>query len=384
MNKNLLCFTARYLPGFQGGGPAKSISNIVSSCKEDINFLIITNHRDAYEKEQYKGIIENKWNRKFDCNIFYWRFNFISFIKVIKIILRDDIKTCYFNSFFSFRFTILPLFILRSLRKDLRIILAPRGEFSYSALKSKSLKKQFYLNLFLFLRFYKYIEFHATSKDEIENIIKYLPIKYEKISFIKNLHSNYTNISKSSIRNSSGELKIIFLSRVTPMKNLDFAIEVLSQIPKNISIKFDIYGVIADKIYWNKCLQKIKNMPKNIICNYLGAVKPSQVLPIFRRYDLLFLPSLGENFGHVIPEALSQGTSVLTSNQVPWDVMNNYLCGWCLSLDDKKNFIDIIIRFSKFNNVQYEQQRKRCLDFSKDNFLNKKDIKKYKSLFLKN
>ena len=60
MVKNLLCFTARYLPGFQGGGPAKSISNIVSCCKEDINFLVVTNDRDAYEKKQYSGIIQNK------------------------------------------------------------------------------------------------------------------------------------------------------------------------------------------------------------------------------------------------------------------------------------------------------------------------------------
>ena len=383
MRKNLLCFTARYLPGFQGGGPAKSISNIVSCCKEDINFLIVTNDRDAYEQKQYKGIIQNKWNNKFDCNIFYWRFNFFSFLKIIKILIRNDIKIVYFNSFFSFRFTILPLFILKFFRKDLRIILSPRGEFAYSALNSKSFKKKFYLNLFLLLKSYKGLEFHATSKDEITNMLKYLPIQKEKICFIKNLHSNYDNISNSYKRNATGELKVIFLSRVTPMKNLDFAIEIFTEIPQDIKIKFDIYGVIADNIYWKKCLKKINSLPKNINCDYLGEVKPSEVLSIFRKYDLLLLPSLGENFGHVIPEALSQGTSVLTSDKVPWEIMKTFLCGWCFPLDDKKSFIEIIIKFSKFNCKEYQLQRRRCLDFSRKNFLNENDINKYKSLFLR-
>ena len=167
------------------------------------------------------------------------------------------------------------------------------------------------------------------------------------------------------------------------MKNLDFAIEIFTEIPQDIKIKFDIYGVIADNIYWKKCLKKINSLPKNINCDYLGEVKPSEVLSIFRKYDLLLLPSLGENFGHVIPEALSQGTSVLTSDKVPWEIMKTFLCGWCFPLDDKKSFIEIIIKFSKFNCKEYQLQRRRCLDFSRKNFLNENDINKYKSLFLR-
>ena len=34
--------------------------------------------------------------------------------------------------------------------------------------------------------------------------------------------------------------------------------------------------------------------------------------------DLFFLPTRGENFGHVIAEALSVGTPVLISDQTPW------------------------------------------------------------------
>ena len=168
------------------------------------------------------------------------------------------------------------------------------------------------------------------------------------------------------------------------MKNLDFAIDTLAEIPQDISIKFDIYGVIADNFYWEKMFKKLNNLPKNIICDYLGSVKPSEVLSIFRKYDILFLPSLGENFGHVIPEALSQGTSVLTSDKVPWDIMKTFFVGGASLWMRKKKFIDIIIKFSKFNFNEYELQRKRCLDFSRKNFLNEIDINKYKSLFLRN
>ena len=38
---------------------------------------------------------------------------------------------------------------------------------------------------------------------------------------------------------------------------------------------------------------------------------------MFQEYDLLFLPTKGENFGHVILESMSAGTPVLISDTTP-------------------------------------------------------------------
>jgi glycosyltransferase involved in cell wall biosynthesis len=54
----------------------------------------------------------------------------------------------------------------------------------------------------------------------------------------------------------------------------------------------------------------------------LGDVSPERVNAVFAAYDLFILPTLGENFGHVILEALTAGTPVLTSDQTQWKADN--------------------------------------------------------------
>lgn len=44
--KNVLIFTGLYLPGVKGGGPIRTIYNLTSRLKNDINFYIITLDRD--------------------------------------------------------------------------------------------------------------------------------------------------------------------------------------------------------------------------------------------------------------------------------------------------------------------------------------------------
>jgi glycosyltransferase involved in cell wall biosynthesis len=51
---------------------------------------------------------------------------------------------------------------------------------------------------------------------------------------------------------------------------------------------------------------------------YRGPIAPDEVSNTFARYDLFVFPTQGENFGHVIFEALRAGTPVLLSDRTPW------------------------------------------------------------------
>ena len=59
-------------------------------------------------------------------------------------------------------------------------------------------------------------------------------------------------------------------------------------------------------------------MPPHVVVDYKGEVLPPDVPSVFASADLFVFPTKGENFGHVILEALSVGTPVLTSDQTPW------------------------------------------------------------------
>ena len=94
------------------------------------------------------------------------------------------------------------------------------------------------------------------------------------------------------------KLKIIFLSRISPMKNLDFALSIFSSV--SAEVQFDIYGPKENLEYWKQCNLQIISRPKNIYINYRGSVLTENIQEVFSNYDLFLFPSRGENYGHVI------------------------------------------------------------------------------------
>src|SRR5690606_20694183 len=64
----------------------------------------------------------------------------------------------------------------------------------------------------------------------------------------------------------------------------------------------------------------------------------AQVAALFSKYDLFFLPTRGENYGHVIAEALSMGTPVLISDQTPWRELQADDLGWDVPLASVAEF----------------------------------------------
>jgi glycosyltransferase involved in cell wall biosynthesis len=51
---------------------------------------------------------------------------------------------------------------------------------------------------------------------------------------------------------------------------------------------------------------------------YRGELAPSEVRATFSNYDAFILPTLGENFGHVIAESLSASCPVVCSDKTTW------------------------------------------------------------------
>ena len=124
---------------------------------------------------------------------------------------------------------------------------------------------------------------------------------------------------------------------------MHYALERLNEI-KDKKIKFDIYGPIEDKEYWEKCLRIIENISQNINVQYRGRIKHEEIFNTFSKYDLFFFPTLSENYGHVIAEALFSGVPVLISDQTPWTDINKHKAGAALPLSNKDAFLDFLER----------------------------------------
>ncbi|MBT3654725.1 MAG: glycosyltransferase [Alphaproteobacteria bacterium] len=137
-----------------------------------------------------------------------------------------------------------------------------------------------------------------------------------------------------------GPLKIIFLSRIHPKKNLDFLLECLQSFSQPSTLS--VYGPIDDEAFWAACQTHIKSLPGHISVSYNGAIEHQQVAAAMQQHHLFFFPTRGENFGHVIHEAVQAGCVLLLSDQTPWQDLSENQVGWALPLSNKQRFVDVL------------------------------------------
>ena len=359
----ILIFSGIYLPGVNGGGPIRTISNLVSTLGDDFDFHIITSDRDLGSKLAYSEILINEWNLVGKAKVYYTKPN-ISLFQLAKIINGINFQVLYLNSYFNLKFTIFPL-LLRKLGKikNIPVILAPRGEFSDNALSLKSRKKNSFIKIASFFGLYNNLVWQASSLHEEVDIIsrlKLYKIPYKNVKVCQNLPE--VNILHKEFLFNPNLIKICFLARISKMKNLDFVLHVLKNIKHNIFL--GIYGPKEDLNYWANCQKIIKELPRNIKVEYFGAVPNEQVRDIISNYDLFFVPSKGENYGHVFVESFSAGTPVLVSNLTPWRNLPEKNIGWDIPLDNIEGFSKAIESYAQLNHEEKLFMRDSTLKFA--------------------
>lgn len=368
--------TGCYIPGVKGGGPIQSIKNLVDNLSDEIDFFIVTSDRDLGDEEPYENIELNQWTQVENAKVYYTNTSELSFEKTADIVNNIKYDVMYLNSFFSYKFSIVPL-LLQKMKKirDKPVVLAPRGEFSKGALGLKSFKKRLYITLAKIFKLYRSVNWHSTDNIESANIQKTFG-EDVCLKTIRNLTANYKdfNFSKDIIKRP-GELKIVYISRIHPMKNLQQALEILKTL--NGKVDFSIYGPIEDAEYWMKCKKIISEMPNNINVKYIGLVQNDKVNEIHNQNHIFFLLTLGENFGHVISEALIGGSPVVISNRTPWQNLQSDNVGWDLPLEENSIIADKLRYFIDLDEYDYNQMSKKSFQYAKSKSNPKEDIDLY-------
>jgi glycosyltransferase involved in cell wall biosynthesis len=315
----ILTFIDYYLPGYKAGGPLRSLSNIVEHLSNNFEFLIITRDRDYGDLHPYDSVHIGRWTRHGKAMAYYLPQESWSIGEIFKIMRDTEYEILYLNSFFSPIMSLLPLSIYYARQcRCTTIILAPRGEMSIEALNIKSIRKTIYTHIFMISGIARRVIWQASSENEAHDIRRVLGQEAEKIFIAPDLLPPLTAARSCTAprRRKPGIFRILFLSRLSRMKNLDFLLRVMTEIKSKICLS--IYGPKVDDEYWKICSDLIEKMPVNVMITINGEVKNEDVAEIFSNHDLFVLPTLGENFGHVIFESLSACTPVLISDRTPW------------------------------------------------------------------
>jgi glycosyltransferase involved in cell wall biosynthesis len=328
----ILVSTEWFPPAFKAGGPIRSVYNLILAMKldggnPDLEFFVLAGVYDLGEEEKMEGVDEGVWSHlegvsgvqvRYEKRLNWKKSNWKN--------VFDEVKpdVLYLNSLFSLAFTLRPLQIARA--KGVKTVLAPRGMLGAGALEIKPMKKFVFLSLARNLDFFRGVEFHASTEEEVREVNMHVPGK--KVFVARNFSDPTLKILSTT--NPSGSINLLCLGRVHPIKNLLFAVEILSKMNLNgRKVSVNIVGPSEDEKYLNSLLQ-LSNTSLEI--TYSGAVSHQGLHEVFKSAHFLLMPTMHENYGHAIIESWGFGRPVLLSDKTPWRDLQKKGLGYCMPL----------------------------------------------------
>jgi len=376
--QRILIFSASYLPSYRAGGPIQSIANLTSNLKSEYDISIVTSNYDLGVRLSLSSSDLNVFRSKHGYRIMYLEPQNQNYNFYKKLMLNGSFDYVYLNSFFSYKFSVLPILAYRNM--SVKVVLAPRGELGSGALAIKPLKKHLFIMLSKLFNMHKGIVWQATAKMEL-NEINYHFGQQSTIFLAPNLSAKMPVHPKKKDKVKK-QLNLFYVSRISVKKNLHAALNYLSKINKEYNIIFTIIGPVDEEDYWRKCRNIISKLPDHIVVNYLGPKSNSEIANILENQHVMILPTQHENFGHVIMESWQNGCPVIISDQTPWRQLQTKNIGLDIPLDNTDSFINAIEMYALMDQKELFDSSNDCYAFAKSFSENPELILQTKRLFM--
>jgi glycosyltransferase involved in cell wall biosynthesis len=367
--QKILIIYPYFTPAIKAGGIVSSLSNMVNNL-DNYLFYIYTSCYDL-DSQQHTGET-NKW-KKFSENVKVYYSDNKDTTSIKSMVIELDPHKIYINGIYGFKFFLKPLLSLQPYRK--KMIIGPRGMLHKGALKVKPLKKQIYLRILKWSGIIKKLVWHATDEQEVKDIQAIF--SNAKVVHAKDTPPLQPKFAPLNHIKKQGSVSLVFLSLITAKKNLLFLLKLLDNNPE-IPVKLDIIGPIKDHDYWNACLPLIEKNNDRII--YKGEIPPSKVINHLSPYDFFILPTLGENFGHVIFESLTAGKPPIISQFTPWQKLQEQNAGFELPLDEN-SWLNTLNEIINMDNTTYQKYAAGAQSYLRNFLLTYSPISEYKPLF---
>lgn len=373
MNPKILIYTDWFPPAYKAGGPIQSIYQLTQLLKKEYEVYVITTTEDLNKNIEDQLSLKNQFLSFDGIQVIYLDSSHRSIANIKRLSDAVQPKFIFFNGLFNKYFYKYLLFhFVRKLNSE--SIISLRGMLKPSALEKKERKKKIYIGILRWLISGNNVTFHCTSIDEESDLIRYLGKKQNSVVL-----PNIPFLSQNQIiQEKSNVLKLVYAARIHPIKNLDLLISVLPQLKS--SLKLTIIGVVEDEDYWQKCKKQLNQLP-NIEVEVLGDMKHDELMNKLSNYDVYVLPTLGENFGHSIFEALSAGLPVIISDQTPWRNLKDQKVGFDIPLIDKNSFTKAIEKFATMSQDEYLYWSKNAKEYAHHFYHSQNYVNGYKSLF---
>lgn len=373
----VLIVNPTYLPGYRAGGPQRTVQNICDVFSPYNDIYIVTQNVDYGDDTPY-DIETNVWLERYGVHIMYVapaEYNAGLFRK-----LYGQFDVIYACGLFC-KSTIACI-LLKKRGDGKKLYVAPMGVFSKNALAIRGVKKELFLRTFAALGQLRKIIWSFTSQQERAEATEAIGERNIRACIIaEDLPRRVDfDLTGKGIQGKGDKLRILFLSRIVPKKNLLYALEILGGVTEE-QIVFDVYGFREDEAYWQKCEAARKHLPRNIVCSYKGSVDPEACISVFSQYDCFLFPTLGENFGHVIYESMAGGCVPIISDTTPWQDFDAHRCGKVIRLEDIEGFRAAVRDYAAMDAEAWMAQKANAIRYAEQKYRTSVATSGYRAIF---
>jgi glycosyltransferase involved in cell wall biosynthesis len=120
---------------------------------------------------------------------------------------------------------------------------------------------------------------------------------------------------------------LLFIGRLHPIKNLESLLLAWAQVA-NRHPGWALLIAGEGEPGYVKTLRALATRQGDMRVTFRGPVYGDDKRALYRRAHAFVLPSLSENFGLTVPEALSEGTPVICTKAAPWSELEERRCGY--------------------------------------------------------
>lgn len=370
----ILVFTDWFYPGSQAGGPIQSLISFMKFSSDQ--FYVVTRDTDLNSTTPYPGIRSNTWQESFQENIQVYYLNEKSLNEnfIFKIYKELEPDRIYLNSMWSPKFTLNPLSVCRKNGWSEKVVLAPRGMLKPAAFNQKGFKKKLFLFFAKANNTYGNICWHATSEIERNEILRLFPKANIRIA------PNISNTAFTAVKKElSSPFRILTVGRISPEKGYLEALEAIRKWnPKQI-IQWDIVGLKENAELVKTILAAEQDFP-SIKIQMHGHKNQDELKIFYEKAHLFYFPSRGENYGHVIAEALSYGIPVVISDNTPWKNLEEAHAGKSTSLNPWK-LAESLDFFVNLTTDEYQQWSQGASNYAKAHVNSPETLAQNRALF---
>lgn len=203
------------------------------------------------------------------------------------------------------------------------LVVSPRGMLAPGALQFSRMKKRLIWKLWQGPAYRNATLWHATSHQEADDIRRFgieAPIA---------VIPNGVDLTDQLATHAPVKFKrtILFLSRIHPKKGLPSLIRAWDKLSRD---RPDWQLVIAgpDEAGHRATLEKTVRQMQISGVSFLGPVYGEAKDALLADADIFVLPTISENFGIAVAEALGAGVPAIVTKGAPWGGLDTNRCGW--------------------------------------------------------